>query len=947
MILEHLKTKARALHLVNDDPNNMFAIAFRTPVHDNTGVAHILEHSVLCGSRKFPAKDPFQELLKGSLQTFLNALTYPDKTVYPVSSQVEKDFYNLVDIYCDAVFHPLLSANTFLQEGWHFDVEKPADPIGIKGIVYNEMKGVFSDFDAHVGRRTISALFPDTTYFFESGGEPEHITDLTWEALRAFHARYYHPSNSFIYLYGNLPSEKTLAFLDQAYLREYDHLDVPSAIAPQPKWSAGRTVAFEAPAARQDDGTATVALSWLLGPATDPVRVLLGSILFRYLVGAESSPLRRALIDSGLGEDLDDITGFSPDFAQAVFAVGLRKTRPEHAQKVRDLIYQTLRHQAEGGVDSELLEGCIRQAEFRLREVGGGARFPYSLQLADRCFWSWLYDGDPLVHLKFDAPLSAIKASVANDPNYVARTIKELLVDNTHNLLSVVTASSSMAARIEKQTDQRVTELTHGFGDAEKRACHEQTTNLLDEQKRPSTPEALATIPKLRVADLPREGQRVPAERTEIAGVHAYLHPVFTSGIVYLDIAFDFGAIPDELRPWLPLYAEYLTRCGAAGMSYEEMSRRTTLSTGGIHASLSCHAMAHPDLSPVLKLFVQGKALPQRCREMTGIIADLLLKPDLANEKQLRDIVREMRNDMNASVIGSGNSYAMTHASSRLSRLARIDETLTGITQLRFLDDLSKLADYSKVVATICVVHRVLTSRTGCVVSVTADDPSAHTDAVAELLARLPEGVPSVSAAPPLTPDMRTHGIEIAASVNFVARVRKIAMADAATTGRLFLLARHLSTGYLWDKVRVEGGAYGASATFSSSDPIFACTSYRDPNVSRTLGEFDASLQRIASTLTPATLEQSIVGAIGKIDAPKTPHEKGLSETVALMTGRTCEYRQAIREAVLGATVDALNAQAAQVLAGKSSAATLLAGASALDEAEKQGVSMVRSTLLK
>jgi Zn-dependent M16 (insulinase) family peptidase len=331
-IFTHAKTGARVLHLFNDDPENLFSIAFRTPSADNTGVPHVLEHSVLCGSKKFPVKDPFQEMLKGSLQTFLNALTYRDKTVYPVASQLEKDFFNLADVYCDAVFNPLLTRNTFFQEGWHFDVPDLHGPVGIKGIVYNEMKGVFSDFASHVARRTVAGLMPDTIYAFESGGDPEQIPSLSYERFTEFHRRFYHPSNSYIFLYGSIPSEKTLRFLDDHYLADFSAPPQRAAIARQPLWHAPRRLSFEAPAQKEDDGTATVLLAWIFGESSDPLSALCGTVVGHYLLGTESSPLRRALVDSGLGEDLDETSGFGIEAVQSFFIAGLRKTRPGNAE---------------------------------------------------------------------------------------------------------------------------------------------------------------------------------------------------------------------------------------------------------------------------------------------------------------------------------------------------------------------------------------------------------------------------------------------------------------------------------------------------------------------------------------------------------------------------------------------------------------------------------------
>jgi hypothetical protein len=942
-LFAHEKTGAQALHLSNDDPNNLFCIAFRTPIHDNTGVPHILEHSVLCGSRKFRVKDPFQELLKGSLQTFLNALTYPDKTMYPVSSQVETDFYNLVDVYCDAVFHPLLSENTFLQEGWHFDVADPAGPIDIKGIVYNEMKGVFSDFRSHVARTAMNALFPDTTYAWESGGEPQSIPGLIWQGLRDFHAQFYHPSNSRIFLYGNLPPEKTLAFLDERYLREYGRRAVDSAVRPQDLWSAPRRLSIQAPAPAGEDGTATVAVAWIVGESADPLVWLTGSVLSRCLLGAESSPLKRALIDSGLGEDLDDISGFDAGLVQATFAAGLRKTKPEHAAKIETTIFDTLRACARDGFEPDLLEGALRQTEFKLREIANSS-FPYNLNLADRCYRSWLYDGDPLAYLAFEKPLAAVKAG---GMEHFTRALRAMMIDNTHYLTITVRASSAMGKKIETLTQEQVARLTAGATDEQRRAWVATTRQLTDEQKRPSDPAALAALPRLSKSDLPPRNQRVPAERGRIGAADAFLHPLFTSGIVYLDIGFDFSAVPPDLVPWLPLYGELITRCGAAGISYQEMANRVALAMGGLTHSVVADTMTGARDRLCTRFFLHGKALPERFDDMAGIFNDLLHAPDLSNVKQLRDIILEMKNDLNASIVHDGHVVAVTHASAQLCSSSALDEQMGGIAQLRFLHALVEKDDMSVAISAMRRLHEIIARDDACVVSMTADDPGRYQMSVEKLIGSLtsrPDFHPGRPPAPIVVPV--PSGIEIASSVNFVAQAWKLAPHDAQTAGLLYLLARNLYTGYLWDKVRVEGGAYGGRAFYSTAHPVFACASYRDPNLSRTLDHFKQGLAATARGLESGVVDQSIIGAIGKVDAPQTPHGKGFSETVALLAGSTVEFRQAIRDSILRATPDALARIAQRILEAQPSAITVIGSAAAFDAAQAEGLAFKREKLL-
>ncbi len=943
----HTKTKARLIHLFNEDPNNLFCIAFRTPVYNNTGVPHILEHSVLSGSKKFPLKDPFKEMLKGSMQTFLNAMTYPDKTIYPVSSQVEADYYNLVDVYCDAVFNPLLTETTFYQEGWHFDTESPEGPVNIRGIVYNEMKGVFSDFRSHVARKTLSELFPNTTYFFESGGEPEYIPDLTYEQFKGFHEQFYHPSNSFIFLYGNLPSEKTLGFLQDRYLGEFSYREVDSRIAPQPLWEMPKKARLIAPSSKQDDGTASVIVSWIVGDTIDPQLWLLGSILSRYLVGAESSPLKRALIDSGLGEDLDDMTGFDADLVQCIFSAGLRKTKPEHAGAIRDIIFDTLKREIERGMDEQLLEGVIRQTEFRLREITDSGHFPHNLMLAERCYRSWIYGGDPMSHLKFEKPLEEIKNHKKEGTKFFVAKLRELFLGNDHHLVCTVEASAQEGQKLEKQTEEQADRLTSSFTDEDRKAAYELTRKIREQQMEPPSAEALATLPKLKKEEVPRENQLVDTIRSEVESVPVFAHPLFTAGIVYLDIGFDLSSIPFDLLPYVSLYIEMLTRCGAGDYSYEQMATRVSLNTGGIGSSTICTTKVDNPDQILLKGLFQGKALVRRFDEMLAIFEDLFLRPRLDDPKLVKDTLVEMRNDLNAAVLRSGHSFASMHASARLSRSRYIDEILDGIMQLRFLDKQVRGNNMDSVIDSLKKIHEIVINRRGCFLSVTADDPESFKPLLGSFVKKIPaaEQNPQIIPFEPL-PDYPNYAIEVSSSVNYVSQAWRLDITDAAEIGQTLLMSRNLSTGYLWEKVRVEGGAYGGMAFASSSHPVFSCASYRDPNLSSTLKHFLDGLSQLSAKIPSDELDQSIIGTIGRMDSPRSPHAKGLGETLALLAGRTPEYRQRIRDAILSATPQSIAMKALQILDETRTTISIIGSAAAFNKAQSEGLELHREQLL-
>ncbi len=910
----HEKTGARAIHLFNDDRNNLFSIAFRTPVSDNTGVPHILEHSVLAGSKKYPLKDPFKELLKSSMQTFLNAITYPDRTLYPVASQVETDYFNLVDVYCDAVFNPLLTEHTFSQEGWHYDVENTNEPVSIKGIVYNEMKGVFSDFQSHVARKMLSGLFPDTTYFFESGGEPEHITDLTYDEFKDFHDKYYHPSNSFIVLYGDVPSEKTLGYVQDNFLKDFDRREVDSEVQAQPQWDEPRTMTITAPSAKEDDGTATVLVNWKWDGTTDGETGLICEILSRYLFNGESAPLKRALLDSGLGEDLDDMCGYDHDLIDATFSAGLHKSSEEDADKVLETVMDVLQKEVETGFDAQLLEGAIRRLEFKLREIRKGGHFPYPLRLAEGMYRSWIYGGDPLTHIAFEKPLASLKEKHAQNPRFFEERLKELTLDNPHRLTMVINASSELGEKLGKQTEEQSKELSKDFSDEQIAEHHKVTTDLLAEQKREHTEEELSCIPQLGKEDIPLKNEVTPIEITEISGRPCYLSPLFTAGITYFDIGFDLSVLPQDLVYYYPLYAEYLTRAGAGGITSPEMAKRVNLHTGGISCSdFMAEEFNNPDNLVTYTNF-HGKSLASSTEEMLQIVRDILIEPDFTDKKLLKNILFESRNDLQSSLSRAGHSHAVLYASARLSPAKAMEERMDGVAQYRFLKELSKEEEYDTVFEAFKKIHSTVISKDRSIISLTTPDARDYFELITKILDELPvtEATKQVSELEPAIDG--PAGIEISSSVNYVARSWKTDSLDSEAVGELYLMGRILSTGFLWDKVRVEGGAYGGMAMVSSSHPLFSFASYRDPNLKDTVENYEKSLIYIRDNLTQQEVDKAICGAVGKLDIPKSPHTKGFGEVMARLVGNTVSDRQKMRKTIISCSAEALKKRAVALL---------------------------------
>lgn len=945
-MIRHEKCGARCIHLYNDDKNNLFSVAFKTPVFDDTGVAHILEHSVLAGSAKYPLKDPFKEMLKSSMQTFLNAITYPDRTVYPVASQVEKDYFNLVDVYCDAVFNPLLKENTFRQEGWHFNIEKAGDPLSIKGIVYNEMKGVFSDFHSNVARKMLSGLFPDTTYYYESGGDPKSIPDLTYEEFKDFHARYYHPSNSYMVLYGDIPTEKTLTYVDEHFLSNYSLEEVDSTVVAQKPWEAPREMYMKVPSSKEDDGSATVLVNWMWQGVLDGEEGLLGDIITRYLFNGESAPLKRALLDSGLGEDLDDMCGYDNDLLCAAFSAGLAKTKPEHAEKILAIVEETIAKLVKEGPDADLLEGTVRRIEFSLREIKKGGHFPFPLRLAEGIHRSWLYGGDPMTHIAFEKNLEAIKDKIKNIPRYFEDTLERLTLKNPHRLLMVAEASAELGESLGKQTEEQSKELSKQFNEGDFSLFHKQTVELMEEQKREHTEEELACIPQLDKEDVPKKNEVTPIKESSIAGSLFYSQPLFTAGITYFDISFDLSALSEEELFYFPLYTKYILRAGAAGISTLDMAKRINLVTGGISNSDFIMNSLKESADLVSYTTFHGKSLAANTEEMLLLFKDIFTEPDFSDKRLLKDLVFEGVNSLSSSITRSGHVYAMLYGSSKLVKTKAIEERMDGISQYRFLKELSHKENYDGIFKEFRTIHDKLINKQSCFVSVTSEDAEHYTDTIENFLQALPSFTPNLKEFDFDIATVPAFAVEVNSSVNYVTQSWKLENFTAKDCGELYLMARLLSTGFLWDKVRVEGGAYGGMAIFGTSQPVFTFGSYRDPNLGLTLDNFKMALDNILTELTQADVDKAICGAVGKLDVPKSPHPQGYGEAVAQFVGNSVERRQELRDTLLDCTLEGIRKQA-QFLKDTfdKSQVAVIASKAGIDDALSSGYSLTREEL--
>jgi Zn-dependent M16 (insulinase) family peptidase len=905
--LIHSTTGCEVFHLATTDTENLFAFCFATPPRDDTGVSHIIEHSVLSGSRSFPVKEPFSVLMKGSMHTFLNALTYPDRTVYPAASCNHADFFNLLTVYADAVFHPLLRKETFMQEAWRLE-PGDAGSLHYAGVVYNEMKGAYSSPDSIVGEWTTRSLFPDTPYRFDSGGDPASIPGLTLQMARDFHALYYHPSNCRIFLYGDLPMEEVLGFIQDRFLKDFKAQEIDAVIPLQKRWKEPRRLEKTFPVKPDTPlaGRSNVTLSWLLPPVTDPVAMVTHEVLSEVLVESAGSPLRKALIDSGLGEDLSPVTGLETDLKEMIFAVGLRGTEPGKEPQIARIIMDTIKGLATAGLDANLVQSMMNRIEFRHREIRGNGS-PYALRLMGRALRGWVHGLDPFASLQFASSMKELKDRVAADPRYLEKCLEASFVSNPHRLTLVVRPDQGQEEREAAEEAERVSRAVSRLSAAEREAALADARMFSDYQKAPDSPESLAAVPSLRRTDIPREVERIPHTDTRTpSGAPLALHDIFTNEIAYLDLAFPTGSLAAEQALLLPLFGRAVTGMGLPGISYDAVALDLFRLTGGFSASLDAGGIVGRDDEFGQFAYFRMRCLRQNLPEAAGLISRLLGAADFHDHARLRDILVELRNDMKSALIPGGHQFAMLRAASMLSPSVAREEQWRGITQMLFLEALVEKGDpgLSTLVESLERIRASLLSRPLLLANATASaecfpEIGRAVDTIAAALsAGTAPGMPAEPAAQGKRP--RAESLVASASVGYVARAIPGLRYEHPLNGAMAVLGHILSTGYLWEKVRMEGGAYGAFSYPRNTDGLFLLGSYRDPHITSTLRAFEEGLAHMeAGGVDEAEVDLAVIGTIGREERPIDPGEKGFVRLQRSLHGVTDEVRQNRRTALL------------------------------------------------
>lgn len=917
-LLEHKKSGARIALLSNDDENKVFYIGFRTPPEDSTGVAHILEHSVLEGSRDFPVKDPFIELAKGSLNTFLNAMTYPDKTVYPVASCNDKDFQNLMHVYLDAVFYPNIykESKIFEQEGWHYEMESPEDELSINGVVYNEMKGAFSSPDDVLEREITNILFPDTSYSNESGGDPEAIPDLTYEQFLDFHRKYYHPSNSYIYLYGNMDMAEKLEYLDEAYLSHFDRITVDSEIGVQAPFEACAEAGKFYPITESEPEEDNTYLTYniVVGDSLERERYIAFQILDYALCSAPGAPLKQALLDKGIGKDI--YCYYESGIRQSYFTIVAKNANLDRKAEFVECIEENLRRLSQKGIDKKALRAGLNFYEFRYREADFGsypAGLMYGLQVLD----SWLYDdAKPFIHIEAGETYKKLREKA--ETSYFEDLIRECMLENTHKGILTLAPRKGLAEERDRILTEKLAALKESFGSEQIQEVVEETHALLEYQETPDSKEALATIPLLKREDIRKEAEPLVNEIRKTGDTTVMYHDIFTNHISYFRFLFDVKQVPEELFPYIGILKSVLGYVDTENFTYGELFHEINMETGGITSVTNFFTNAR-NLSDCLVTFeMKAKTLEDNLPRTVQLVQEIMLKSKFDDGKRLYEILAELKSRLQSNLISSGHSVAASRAMSYFSRPAAIQEQVNGMPFYRLVADLEKNFDsrredlQHKLEALVRCIFRpenLMLDYVG-----TEDHYEefiALAGQVKEALYKEPvETKPFV-----IEPVKRNEGFLSASQVQYVCRAGNFINKGLAYTGALKVLKVMMSYEYLWQEIRVKGGAYGCMCAFGKSgDSYFV--SYRDPNLKSTVEAYEKAADFIeAFDGDERTMTQYIIGAVSELDTPLNPAAKGLRGMSSYLTNQTYEDYQRERDELLGADVNTIRSLAAVIRA--------------------------------
>lgn len=904
-ILRHKKSGARVCVIANDDDNKVFSIGFRTPPEDETGVPHIIEHTTLCGSDKFPVKDPFMELAKGSLNTFLNAMTYPEKTLYPIASYNDQDFKNLMDVYLDAVFHPNITKyqEIFMQEGWHYELESEDAPLIINGVVYNEMKGAYSSPDEVLETAIEAALFPDNTYSKNSGGNPDHIPELTYEAYLDFYHKYYHPCNSYIYLYGDMDVEERLDWMDCNYLSQFGPAEIDSSIEKQKPFDEIRYIETEYPITDDDPEENNTYLSYnkVVADVLDRELYQAFSVLDYVLVSAPGAPIRQALIDAGIGQDV--YGSFEDGMLQPFFSIVAKNANKEDQERFVSIIEETLQKLVKEGLNQDALLAGINSTEFRFREADYG-QFPKGLLYGLQCMESWLFDDKkPFIHLECLDTLQFLREQM--NTGYFEKLIQKYLLDNTHGAVVTVVPKKGLNKVREDALAEKLAAYKATLSPEEIKKLVEQTHHLHQYQEEPSADEDLRKIPMLGRKDMRKEAMLFHNEEMKAGNIPVVMHEIATNGIDYMTLMFECGDIPQEDIPYLGLLKSVLGYVNTSNYEYADLANAINIYTGGISSGISVYPDLQKTGSVCVKYEVRIKVLENNLKDAMALVDEILTTSDLEDTKRLGEIIAQVKSRLQVNLSSSGNVVAAMRALSYQSRYAFYQDATLGIAYYQLIQKLDEqmktdpkqVVDKMKtLVAKVFVQNRLLVSFTGTKAAYEKAQPL-----FVQYFGRLPEGTKAGDMAV-IELSKKNEGFMDASQIQYVARGGNFKNHGYTYSGTLKILKMILSYEYLWINIRVKGGAYGCMSSFLRTGESYF-VSYRDPNLGKT-NEIYEKIPEFVKNFDPDERDMTkyIIGTFGSLDTPMNPEAKGSRSMSAYLQHITYEDIQKERDDILNAT---------------------------------------------
>lgn len=913
-LLRHRKSGARVVYIENDDNNKVFSIGFRTPPSDSTGVPHIMEHSVLCGSRNFPAKDPFVELVKGSLNTFLNAMTYPDKTVYPVASCNDQDFQNLMHVYMDAVFYPNIYEHEeiFRQEGWSYQLDSAEDKLKYNGVVYNEMKGAFSSPEGVLDRVILNTLFPDTSYANESGGDPEVIPELTYEQFLDFHRKYYHPSNSYIYLYGDMDIEEKLHWLDQEYLGKYDREPVDSRIRFQEPFAEmqEKVIPYSIASEESEEDNTYLSYNKVVGTSLDKELYLAFQILDYALLSAPGAPLKKALTDAGIGKDI--MGSYDNGIYQPIFSVIAKNANEEQKEEFIQVIEDVLRASVKNGIDTKAIEAGINYYEFCYREADFG-NYPkglmYGLQMMD----SWLYDEEkPFIHIEALDTFEFLKKQIGT--GYYEELIQKYLLDNPHGAIVIVTPEKGRTARMEAELEEKLQKYKESLTAEEVEAFVQKTQALEAYQSEPESEENLEKIPVLKREDISREIEPIINEEMTLAGVPVIFHEIETNGIGYVDVLFDMSLVEEQDLPYVGILQSVLGIIDTKRYDYGTLFNEINVNTGGISTSLELYNDVTNIREKAFKATfeIKGKALYGKLPVAFDMMREILMESKLNDGKRIREILAMLKSRLLMKFQSSGHVTAVLRAQSYASPAAKLKDMTNGIA---FYETVSYIEEHfeeekEKLSEKLIDLSKKLFCGDNMMLSYTAAREGL--EGLEEMVEKLKNSLHTRTAEEDkrcvIHCEKKNEGFKTASKVQYVAKAGNFIDQGVAYTGALQILKVIMSYDYLWQNIRVKGGAYGCMSNFNRIGEGYF-VSYRDPNLKRTLDVYDGVVDYLKNfTVSERDMTKYIIGTMSGIDQPMTPASKGERSMNLYMNKVSAEMIREERNQILDAEQDDIRA---------------------------------------